>query len=342
MKKIIIATDAWEPQINGVVRCVEELKVNLERKGFEVFIIHPGLFFVLPNLFYPEVRLSCFSKGKIKKIILEKNPEYVHIITEGPIGLATRSVCLAKKIKFTTSYHTHFPYYASYYNFFKVGSGILFNSLYSYLRWFHNAGSATMFTAKELGQELTKHGFKKLCFWPLGIDTDFFKNGSHVSTRKSDFLHPIFLYVGRVSKEKNVEEFLKCNLPGTKIVIGDGPQRKYLEDKYGDSTKFLGYKKGKELVDLISNSDVFVFPSHTDTFGLVVLEALSCGVPVAAHDVMGPKDILTNGVDGFLDENLEIAALNCLNIKRENCRKKAMEFSLGKSADYFISNLVKN
>ena len=342
MKKIVIATDAWEPQINGVVRCVEELKFNLEKKGFEVFIIHPRLFFVLPNIFYPEVRLSCFSKSKIKKIISDQKTEYVHIITEGSIGLATRSVCLEKKIKFTTSYHTHFPYYASYYNKIKVGSSMLFSVIYAYLKWFHNASDATMFCAKELGQELEKHGFKKLCFWPLGIDTELFKNDPQIAKDKNNFLHPVFLYFGRISKEKNVEEFLNCDLSGTKVIIGDGPQKKYLEKKYSKSAKFLGYKKGKELVKLISNSDVFVFPSRTDTFGLVIIEALACGVPVAAHDVMGPKDIITDGVDGFLDENLERAALNCLNINRENCRKKALDFSLEKSADYFISNLVKN
>ena len=231
MKKIVIATDAWEPQINGVVKCVEGLKKSLEESGFEVLVIHSGLFFTLPNIFYPEVKLSIFSKNKIKRIISEKKPEYVHIITEGPIGLATRSVCLEKKIKFTTSYHTHFPYYANYYNFFKIGSGVIFNALYAYLRWFHNAGDATMFCAKELGDELEGHGFKKLHFWPLGIDTDFFKKDLNRVSNKDSFGHPAFLYFGRVSKEKNVEEFLKCNLPGIKMVIVDGPQRKYLEDK---------------------------------------------------------------------------------------------------------------
>jgi glycosyltransferase involved in cell wall biosynthesis len=334
MKKIVIATDAWYPQVNGVVSTLQKTKEFLEKKDFEVFVIHPGLFMTMPIFFYPEVRLAFFSKNKIKKIIRKENPDYIHIATEGTIGLATRSVCLSEKIKFTTSYHTHFPFYINpWLSFLSAPTFFL-------LKWFHNSGEDTMVCSESLKKDLEERGFKKLTIWPLGVDEKLFQK-SFNKPKEDNFARPVFTYLGRVSREKNIEEFLKLDLFGTKLIIGDGPLKKNLEKKYTKNTVFVGYKKGQKLVDWLSVSNVLVFPSRTDTFGLTIIEAMSCGIPVAAHNVMGPKDIITNGIDGFLGENLKECALRCLTISKENCRKKAALFSWEKSIDAFIKNLAE-
>lgn len=339
MKKIIIATDLWYPEINGVVRMIENISRFLEKKGFEVVIIHPGLFSTLPYLLYPGVRISIFTRNKIKKILEAEKPDYVHIATEGPVGFSVRAFCIKNKWKFTTSYQGNVPYYATYYANKKID--LLFKSLYAYLRWFHKKSSAVMVAVESLKQELKNQGFKNLAICPLGVDVEYFKRNPN-SKAKEYYKQqsPIFVYFGRVAKEKNIEEFLKCDLPGTKLIIGDGPIRKQLEKKYKDAV-FVGWKNNHELIDLLSVSDVFVFPSVTETFGLVVIEALACGIPVAAHDVMGPKDIITQGVDGFLDENIEKAALKCLNLSREKCREKALKFSWEEAGKIFVNDLVK-
>ncbi len=338
MKKIIISTDTWRPNFDGVIRHIEELSLRLESKGFEVVILHPRLFFSIPVIFYPEYSITFFAKSKIKKIIKTEKPDYIHIATWGPLGLSARRACLDQKNKFTTAYPTHFPEYAKIYI---LKSKFLFDLIYAYLRWFHNAGNRTMVSTESLKKEADEYGFKNVVVSPLGVDVDFFKENASVSKEHDGFKHPIFAYLGRLAKEKNVEEFLECVLPGTKLIIGDGPIRPDLEKKYCKNTFFAGKKMGKELVDLLSVCDVLVFPSLTDTFGLAIVEALACGIPVAAHNVIGPKDIITNGVDGFLDENIEEAAIKCLSISREKCREKALKFSWEKSADYFIRNLVK-
>ena len=340
MKKIILATDAWYPQVNGVVKCIEEAKKFLEENNFEVILIHPGLFYSLPLLFYPEIKISLFCYLKIQTILRKEKPDYVHIFTEGPIGLATRSICIKNNIKFTTSHHTNFHYYVEKYMNMKVD--ILFNSIYSYLRWFHNASNGTMVITERLKKQMEKQGFKNLCLWPLGVDTDLFKRNPTPHIKEKNLLkHPIFVYFGRIAKEKNVEEYLKLDLPGTKLIIGGGPLKKSLEKKYGNRAVFVGYKYKQELVDFLSISDVFVFPSLTDTFPLAIIEALACGLPVAAHDVMGISDLVVDGV-GVLNEDLKTAALDCLAIPREKCREYALQFSWEKSADHFIHNLIEN
>ncbi|MFA6548013.1 MAG: glycosyltransferase family 1 protein [Candidatus Magasanikbacteria bacterium] len=335
MKKIVIVTDGWKPQISGVVRSLEKTMEILKKNDFEVILIHPGLFRNFPVFFYPEVRLSVFAKKKIDKIITKEKPDFVHIATEGTLGLAARMVCLHKKIKFTTAYHTHIPLYL------KVRTGFLFNSTYAYLRWFHRTTQALMVSTQSLKDELELHGFKKIVLCPLGVDTDFFKRDSGQKNEIENYQSPVFVFCGRVAIEKNVKEFLDCDLPGTKLIIGDGPQRKELEKEYGKKAVFVGYQKGEDLVKLLSACDVFVFPSYTDTFGLVVLEALACGVPVAAHNVMGPRDIITHGVDGFVGDDLTSAALACINLSREKCREKALRFSWEESVKSFITNLVQ-
>ncbi len=339
MKKIIFATDTWHPEVNGVVRCIQDTKNFLEKNGFQVTIIHPNLFRNVPFIFYNEAKIALFVSRKIEKMLEQENPEYIHIFTEGPIGFATRDICLKKKLKFTTSYHTHYPFYIRHYT--KINLQFPADVVYRYLRWFHGKASRTMVITEKFMNELAGKRFKNLVFWPLGVDTNFFKKNEDSDIRKKYNLQPpVFVYFGRLAKEKNVEEFFQCNLPGTKLVVGGGPYGNYLRKKYGKQTLFVGYKKGQELIDFLSVCDVFVFPSCTDTFPLAIIEALSCGIPVAAHDVMELKDVITPDV-GFLDENLERAALACLKLSSQKCREKALQFSLEASGKRFIENLVK-
>jgi glycosyltransferase involved in cell wall biosynthesis len=331
VKKIVVITDAWAPQVNGVVTVLQKTNELLEEHDFSVTVIHPGLFRTVPIFFYKEIRLALFPARTILSIFDTEQPDFIHIATEGPLGLAARKICKKKKLKFTTAYHTHFPLYI------KMRTGFLTGSIFAYLRWFHSPAAATMVSTQSLADELASHGFKHLKISPLGVDTELFKRNDY--TTVPEFPKPIFMYFGRIAIEKSVEEFLQCELPGTKLVIGNGPQRKQLESKYGKSATFIDYQKGQGLVDWISRADVFVFPSRTETFGLVVVEALACGVPVAAHSVMGPKDIITPGVDGFLSENLTEAALKCVGLSPEYCRKKAMQFTWENSVQAFISNL---
>ncbi len=335
MKKIIIFTDGWHPMVSGVVRSLEKTIEILKNNYFEVVLIHPGMFHSIPVFFYPEVKLSVFAQKKIEKIIEAEKPDYIHIATEGTLGLAARMVCVHNNFKFSTAYHTHIPLYL------KVRTGFLFNSTYAYLRWFHSASESLMVSTESLKEELTSHNFKNIVICPLGVDTDYFKREENNNKIKKEFTQPVFVFCGRVAVEKNIKEFLDCDLPGTKLVIGDGPQREELENEYGEKVKFVGYKKGADLIALLSVCDVFVFPSCTETFGLVVLEAMACGIPVAAHNVMGPKDIITSGVDGFVGDDLAKAAVACLNLSRAKCREKALQFSWEESTKSFIKNLVQ-
>lgn len=335
MKKIIIFTDGWHPMVSGVVRSLEKTIEILKKNDFEVVLIHPGMFHSIPVFFYPEVKLSVFAQKKIEKIITDENPDFIHIATEATLGLAARMVCVHNKFKFSTAYHTHIPMYL------KVRTGFLFNSTYAYLRWFHSASHSLMVSTLSLKNELEMHDFKNIVVCPLGVDAEYFKRERDENPDESFYPSPVFVFCGRVSVEKNIKEFLDCDLPGTKLVIGDGPQRHELEKEYGDKAVFVGYKKGSDLVKILSACDVFVFPSYTETFGLVVLEALSCGIPVAAHNVMGPRDIITSGVDGVISDNLTEAALACLDLSPEKCREKALMFSWEESAKSFMNNLVQ-
>lgn len=337
MKKILIATDAWKPQINGVVTVLDNLIALLEKKGYAVVIIHPALFWNMPIFGFPDVKLSMLNIKTINDIIKKERPDYIHIVTEGPIGLAVRGILVAKKIKFTTSYHTNFQH------FIKMRMGapgeLLVKPTYKYMRWFHGRAVHTMAGSQSLMDELKKNDFKNVVMWPLGVDTEIFKKNPD-APKHEEWKRPIFVSLGRIAMEKSPEEFLKLKLPGTKLVIGDGPLRKDLEAQYTDAI-FVGFKKKDELVDLLSISDCFVFPSRTETLGLVALEAMGCGLPVAAHDVMGPKDIITDGVDGYLDEDLERAALKCLELDKSKFREKALQFTWDASAESFVNNLAE-
>ena len=334
MKKILIINDNSTSHASGVNTSIEKTMEILRQRGHDVKMIHHGLFrsFSFAPLF-PEVSISLFPGRTIKKAVLKEHPDHIHIVTEGTLGLIARNICVKNNIKFTTAYHTHYDLYLK-----ARVSPIFFKITKSYIRWFHSKASAVMVSTESLKSLLKENKYKNdIVISPLGVDVNLFKKPEKEIISK--YNKPIFTYLGRLAKEKNVEEFLECDLPGTMLVIGDGPQRKQLENKYKEKAIFLGIKRSRELVDLLSQSDVLVFPSKTDTFGLTIIEALACGVPVAAHDIMGPKDIITHGVDGFLDEDITKASLACLKLNREECRKKAILFSWEHGVDAFLTNI---
>ena len=278
MKKLLLITDGWHPQVSGMVTALEKTTKLLKKRGFSVTVVHPGLCQNVPMPLNKEYRMGLFPKKLIERMIEEEKPDYIHIASEGPLGFTARLICQKRKLRFTTSYHTHFHLY------FKSRIKCLEGTVFSFIRWFHSAAAQTMVATKSLKRELESHGFKNTVLWPLGVDTELFSYQQ--KTSKSAYPRPVFLYLGRLAPEKNIEKFLSLSLPGTKLVIGDGPSRKRLEAKYTKNTIFVGYKQGKELSELLKQGDVLVFPSMTDTFGLVALEALACGIPVAAHKVM--------------------------------------------------------
>jgi glycosyltransferase involved in cell wall biosynthesis len=330
--KILIVSDAWLPQINGVVRTLMTTKAILDNMGHEVRTITPDLFRTIPCPTYPEIRLAFPRLKKIKQIIEHFRPDYIHIATEGPLGLAARRYCRKRAIAFTTSFHTKYPEYIH------ARFCIPIALTYRLLRWFHGLSTNVMVATTGMYQDLEKRGFKNLAYWQRGVDVELFR------PQPKNFLsepRPIFLYVGRVAVEKNIEAFLKLDLPGTKLVVGDGPQLESLRAKY-PQVKFVGAKMGQELSRYYAAADVFVFPSRTDTFGLVLLEALASGVPVAAYPVTGPLDIIKGAGVGCLDEDLGRAAHEALRFSPEHCRKHAMKFSWQACTEQFLKNLTLN
>lgn len=331
MKKIAIITDAWHPQINGVVTVFDHTVSELAAQGFETFVIHPGLFrHTMPLPLYPEITLALFPRRHLRALLRQYSPDAIHIATEGPLGLAARRYCTRKRIPFTTSYHTHFQLYLGVYI-----STVVTPVITAWLRWFHRPAVRTLVSTPSLKAALEAEGFAHVEVWPLGVDLEQFvpqTPPSHLPQLKK----PVFTYFSRLAEEKNPQAFFDLELPGSKLVIGDGPMRAGLEAKYGNAAHFAGYKRGKELVQWLSLSDVMVFPSKTDTFGLVVVEALACGIPVAAYDVMGPRDIITSGVDGYVSPDLHSAALACLELSRHACRAKAETYSWKHSAEVFV------
>ncbi len=332
MKKILFVTDAWRPQVNGVVRVLEAHLDILKKRGHEVSVIEPGQFMTVPMPFYPEIRLALFPRRRLARALDEFRPDAVHLMTEGPLGLAARAACRARGIPFTTWYHSHFQLYVD------ARLRGLLRPVHAYLRWFHGAAARTMVSTETLKRELESTGFTNIAVVPLGVDVEHFARNP--APPLPPLSKPVFVYFSRLAPEKSPEEFLRLDLPGTKLVIGDGPLRDKLERKYGRKNKFIGYKHGKELVDWLSLCDVLVFPSRTETFGLVVVEALSCGIPVAAHDVMGPKDIITPGKDGYLGKDLKNDALKCLELSPADCRATALRYSWEHSVDAFLRTLA--
>lgn len=328
--RILLATDAWEPQVNGVVRTLTRTTAECRAMGHEVEVIHPELFKTVPCPTYPEIRLALGAYDPMQERFKAFEPEAVHIATEGPIGLAARRICLEWKLPFTTSYHTKFPEYVSARFPVPVQVG------YAYMRWFHRPSGRLMVATPSMRDELAKHGFRNISPWSRGVDTELFR--PKLEPVYEGVARPIWLNVGRIAVEKNIEAFLALDLPGTKVVVGDGPIREELQKKYPGAL-FPGAKFGDELARYFSDADVFVFPSLTDTFGLVILEAMATGTPVAAYPAPGPIDIIPGSGAGAVDQDLQTACLACLPLDRGEVRAYAEKFSWRASAEEFVRNL---
>ncbi len=332
LSRVLIVSDAWTPQVNGVVRTLATIAGEMRALGIAVEIIGPDQFNTIPMPSYPEIRLALFPGRKLARLIDAFAPDALHIATEGPLGMAARKYAKRRKIAFTTAFHTRFAEYL------QARTRIPVRITYAWLRWFHGAGAGVMVATQSLREELTARGFKNVRAWSRGVDLEAF----HPEPKEDwDLPRPIFAYVGRVAVEKNLRAFLNLKLPGSKLVVGDGPQRKKLEREYPD-THFAGARHGAALAAAYAGADVFVFPSRTDTFGLVVLEALASGLPVAAYPVTGPMDILSESPRpvGALNENLLQAALDALKIDRTACRPHAETYSWTTCAARFLDNLV--
>lgn len=327
--RILIATDAAAPQTNGVVRTYERLACELSVQGVETVFLTPQDFRTLACPGYREIRLAIPDFKGARRIIEGRRPDLIHIATEGPVGWMARSACLRWSRPFTTSYHTKFPEYAS------ALIGLSPDPVYRFVRFFHDASAGVMVATPSLAQSLKRRGFKRLLPWTRGVDTDLFRPRN---VRLFGRDAPIFLYVGRVSKEKNIEDFLKAKLPGRKVVVGDGPHLPALRRAYPGAL-FTGPKAGTGLAECYASADVFVFPSRTDTFGLVLLEAMAAGLPIAAYPVTGPLDLVKPGETGVLDEDLALAGCAALTLDRAAARAHALAFSWRAAAELFLSNI---
>jgi len=327
--RIAIVSDAGEPQVNGVVNTLRATARCLRSKGHEVLMLAPRDFRTFACPTYPEIRLAYKPYAKIAAALDTFQPDCIHISTEGPMGLAARRYCLRNKLDFTTAYHTRFPEYLS-------ARKLLPKALtYRLMRWFHGPSKAIMVPTPKMKDALEQHGFRNVALWGRGVDTEHFKPAAEDHTC---IARPLFLYVGRVAVEKNIEAFLKLDLPGSKWVIGDGPQREELEQRY-PQVRFLGAKGQDELPAYYNCADVFVFPSRTDTFGLVLAEAMACGVPVAAYPVEGPIDVVANGFSGALHDDLDVACMDALTLSRDDVRAHAMGYSWEVATQQFLQHL---
>lgn len=326
--RILIATDAWFPQVNGVVRTLTTLARTVSKFGATVEFLTPEGFPSVPLPTYPGLRCALTNKSEIARRIEAAKPDAIHIATEGTIGLAVRRYCISRKRPFTTSYTTRFPEYLS--------ARLPVPEAWSYaaLRHFHNAAAVTMVSTDSMMADLRHWGFRNLGMWTRGVDTDIFKPERAVTL---DLPRPIFITVGRVAVEKNIDAFLSLDLPGSKVVVGTGPEEASLRNRFPQA-KFLGSLTDASLAGHVAAADVFVFPSKTDTFGLVQLEALACGVPVAAFPVTGPRDVIGGTSVGVLSDDLRAACMAALDIPRDACRAFALERSWDVSANQFLGH----
>jgi 1,2-diacylglycerol 3-alpha-glucosyltransferase/glucuronosyltransferase len=327
--RILVATDAWHPQVNGVVRTLTMMAAAAKSLGADVSFLTPQSFrtFALPS--YPDLRLALPGRAKIARLIAQARPDNIHIATEGPIGFAVRSYCRRRGLPFTTSFHTRFPEYIS------ARLPIPEAWIWSALRAFHGASHAVMAATPALAAELRARGFRNVVLWPRGVDGQLFhpRAGADLGLPR-----PVFLSVGRVAVEKNLEAFLQLDLPGTKVVVGDGPARAALQRAY-PHVVFLGSLGGETLAQAYAAADVFVFPSKTDTFGLVLLEALASGVPVAAFPVTGPRDVIGNAPVGALRDDLREACLAALKLSPQDCLQFAASLTWEAAALAFVNNI---
>jgi glycosyltransferase involved in cell wall biosynthesis len=327
--RILIATDAWLPQVNGVVTTIRNTVRELRALGHEVALLTSEGFRTLPCPSYPEIRLAIAPGARVARALEEFDPDAVHVATEAPIGLAVRRHCLATARPFTTAYHTQFPEYVH------ARCRLPLTMTYRWLRWFHAPASAVMVATPEIHRRLESRQFRNLAYWSRGVDTELF---APAPREPLPGRRPIFLYAGRVAVEKNLEAFLELDLPGTKWVVGDGPARARLEEQFPEAF-FHGVKHGRELAYYYQQADVFVFPSRTDTFGLVIVEAMACGTPVAAFPVTGPVDVVRDPAAGVLSPDLRAAAMAAVNLDRAAVRRYALCYSWRASTQEFVANL---
>jgi glycosyltransferase involved in cell wall biosynthesis len=328
--RILIVSDAWKPQVNGVVRTLSTLVQELAALGREAVVIGPDRFTTLPCPTYPDIRLSLLPRRRLARLIDEFQPHALHIATEGPLGTAARGLARARGERFTTAFHTRFPEYL------QARTGLPTGLSYAWMRRFHSAGEGVMVAADTMRRELAARGFKNIRPWSRGVDLTVF----HPRPRTPNAT-PRFLYVGRVAVEKNITAFLDLDLPGEKVVVGDGPLLGRLRAAY-PAVEFTGARFGADLADAYAAADVLVFPSLTDTFGLVMVEALACGTPVAGFPVTGPLDVLADAPVsvGSLNTDLRQAALEALGADRDACRRYAERFSWRACAESFLGHLV--
>ncbi len=332
-QRLIIATDAWHPQVNGVVRTLDNVSTELRKLGHDVKILsHEGKrTFGLPS--YPEIKLAWYRQSEIRKFVEDFKPHFIHIATEGPVGLAMRRYCIKNKLAFTTGFHTRFAEYAEA----RVPLPGVLRLSYAMLRTFHKPSAAVLAPTQSITRELQERGFRNVITWTRGVDHGTFKN--YREEAPPEWKRPVMVYVGRLAVEKGIDDFLKLPNQGTKLVIGDGPNRKAMEKKFPDAV-FTGYLFKEELARKINCGDVFVFPSKTDTFGLVMLEAMACGLPVAAYPVTGPIDVVEHGFSGYLDNDLEKAVEGALKLSREDAIEYAGRFTWKNTAQMMFDQLV--
>jgi len=335
-QKILLVTDAWEPQVNGVVRTLSNTMRELKAMGCEIEVVSPADYKrTIPLITYSEIRLALGARDDVEDRFLSFAPDAVHIATEGTLGWDARAICLKHKFPFTTSYHTQFPeYVTARFPWIPLWAG------YRFMHAFHDRSGRVMVATPTMMEVLQLQGFRNTAIWSRGVDIEMFhpsKRGIDGGVYK-DLPRPVFAYVGRVSVEKNIEAFLELDLPGSKVVVGDGPAREELTSKYPDA-HFPGSKFGEELARYYADADVFVFPSFTDTFGLVILEAAATGTPVAGYIAPGPKDILPGTGAGIVDKDLRKACLAALELKREDARALAEKYSWRACAEEFRRNL---
>lgn len=327
--KVTIVTDAWEPQVNGVVRTLKSTAHELRAMGYTVDFLTPLEFSTLPCPTYPDIRLSLFPEAKVVRRLAAFDPDALHIATEGPLGIAARRFALARGLPFTTAYHTRFPEYV------RERIGVPLAWTYAFLRWFHGPSEAVMAPTEVVKRDLESNGFGNVVMWSRGVDLDIFKPQQSEQLKSAP---PIFLYVGRVAVEKNIEAFLDLDLPGSKWVAGAGPALKRIKARY-PQINYLGVLSQRELAQVYASADVFVFPSKTDTFGLVLLEAMACGLPVAAYPVTGPLDVIGDSRAGVMHEDLRTACLEALKLRREDAAAHARKFSWRAATEQFVGHL---
>jgi glycosyltransferase involved in cell wall biosynthesis len=342
--RIALASDAWHPQVNGVVRSLSTTVEGLRQLGHDVDVIEPSRFWTVPCPTYPEIRLSLACARKVRRMLDEAQPDSIHIATEGPIGWAARSWCIRNKRHYTTAFHTRFPDYVS------IRTGIPVGWIWKVMRRFHGPAERTFTATTSLADELRSRGLERTHLWPRGVDLNQFNPDVPPHPAMANLPRPILLNVGRVAPEKNIEAFLDLDVEGSKVVVGGGPALDRMKAAYPD-VLFLGPKAGAELASTYTAADVFVFPSRTDTFGLVNIEALACGLPVAAYPVPGPADILGEDEQGIhggakrigaLDEDLGKAVVRALSAERRAAAVEATHYSWDRCTGLFVAGLSQS